>query len=639
MQGKHFSTMVNNLHPSHNNADFSFLNSPSTTIFVLANSVAQTAAGDALRSRFGVVHMPVLTIDGRTIETQPGKTIIEAANDNGITIPHFCWHPSLSVAGNCRMCLVNVGSPKKAADGQVERDADGNPVVAWMPKLQIACATPVSEGMIVSTRDDKSHKASNAVMEFLLVNHPLDCPICDEAGQCKLQEYAFKYSKGESRFVDEKNHKDKRVQWGPNVMFDGERCISCSRCIRYATEIAHQPVLSFVQRGDHVTIETFEGTQFDSPYSMNVIELCPVGALTSIDFRFKARVWDMSFNESICHGCARGCNIQVGVRNNTILRLEPRSNPYVNQYWMCDEGRLSQFKWVNENRLSGASINKNGSQASASWKDSLKAVANQLNSASSITILLGSSASNEDAFAATKLAAGLKAKVSVVYRVHNDAAFGDDFLRVADRVANSQGFEAMGIRGLQDAALAQQIASTDLLLNFGDDGATASAELRSAMQNAKHRVYAGTNAGEIASQAHVVLAAASYAEAEGTVTSHTKRVQHYTPAVISTENLRIMGMKMSRLDRFGAANDRWNQGERRDCRQYWTIAQGIARELGHEWSWSSSEDVFREMQTKHSGFAGMDYRSLDARHGIKLGAAHEAEAPVVIYESHDMKPN
>ncbi|MCO5251301.1 MAG: 2Fe-2S iron-sulfur cluster-binding protein [Candidatus Kapabacteria bacterium] len=230
--------------------------------------------------------MPHFFIDGKKIETKQGKTVIEAAYENGLQIPHFCWHPELSVSGNCRMCLVEIGMPKRLPDGTPENDENGNPMVNYFPKLQIACATPVTDGMYVNTNNAKVVEAQEAVMEFLLINHPLDCPICDEAGECKLQDYAFRYSDGESRFDEMKNHKDKRQKWGPNVMFDAERCISCSRCIRYSQEIAKQDVLTFVQRGDHVTIKLFDGTQLDNPYSMNVIEICPVGALTSPDFRF-----------------------------------------------------------------------------------------------------------------------------------------------------------------------------------------------------------------------------------------------------------------------------------------------------------------------------------------------------------------
>ena len=210
--------------------------------------------------------MPKVTIDGKEFEAKQGQTVIQVALENGIEVPHFCWHPGLTVAGNCRMCLVDVEK---------------------IPKLSIACATTVTDGMVVHTQNEKSLKGREDVMEFLLINHPLDCPICDEAGQCKLQDYAFNHSRGVSRFDEEKVHKDKRVPFGPRVLFDAERCISCSRCIRFGQEIADQPVLTFVDRGDHVTIEPYPGTELDNNLSMNVIDICPVGALTSRDFRFK----------------------------------------------------------------------------------------------------------------------------------------------------------------------------------------------------------------------------------------------------------------------------------------------------------------------------------------------------------------
>ena len=214
--------------------------------------------------------MAKITIDGKQFEADGKRTIIEAARENGIEIPHFCWHPKLSVAGNCRMCLV-----------EVEK----------LPKLVIACATQIADGMVVHTANPNVIKAREAVMEFLLINHPLDCPICDEAGECKLQDYAYQYSRGYSRFDEDKVHKPKRVELGPHVMLDTERCIMCSRCIRFCDEIAKKPQLTFTQRGTHVELTTFPGEQLDNPYSMNVIDICPVGALTSRDFRFKARVW------------------------------------------------------------------------------------------------------------------------------------------------------------------------------------------------------------------------------------------------------------------------------------------------------------------------------------------------------------
>src|ERR1041385_1731991 len=259
--------------------------------------------------------MAKITIDGKPYEVDNKLTVIQAAREQGISIPHFCWHPKLSVAGNCRICLV-----------EIEK----------MPKLAIACATTVTDGMVVKTNSDKVLNAREAVMEFLLINHPLDCPICDEAGECKLQDYAYKHSTGVSRFDFEKVRKPKRVELGPNVMLDVERCIMCSRCIRFCDEIAKKPQLVFTQRGDHVELTTFPEEKLDNPYSMNTIDICPVGALTSKEFRFKARVWEMSSTDTVCVGCARGCNTKMWVRNNEILRLTPRNNPEVNDYWMCD---------------------------------------------------------------------------------------------------------------------------------------------------------------------------------------------------------------------------------------------------------------------------------------------------------------
>src|SRR3990172_8802348 len=270
--------------------------------------------------------MATITIDGRQIEVEGRPTIMQVALANGILIPQFCWHRRLSIAGNCRICLV-----------EVEK----------MPKLGIACQTTVADGMAVKTTSGKVLSARNAVMEFLLINHPLDCPICDEAGECKLQDYAYQHSNGESRFTEEKTHKDKRVPLGPNVMFDGDRCISCSRCIRFCDEIAKDSELTFIKRGDRVTIVTYPGQELDNPYSINTTDICPVGALTSRDFRFHARVWDMSETKSICIGCSRGCNSEIWVRNNEVLRITPRYNEEVNSFWMCDHSRFNTYNFIN----------------------------------------------------------------------------------------------------------------------------------------------------------------------------------------------------------------------------------------------------------------------------------------------------
>jgi NADH-quinone oxidoreductase subunit G len=299
--------------------------------------------------------MPTLTVDGKLIDFTQGQTVIEAAKNAGIVIPHFCWHPSLSVSGNCRVCLV-----------EIEK----------MPKLAIACSTYATEGMVVQTYSPKALEARNAVMEFILINHPLDCPICDEAGECKLQEYAYAHGKGESRFEEIKVRKEKRVQLGPNIKFDGDRCIMCSRCIRFSDEIAKQNQLTFVKRGDNVSIETFPGESFYNPYTLNTTDICPVGALTNQDFRFKSRVWEMSRTPSICVGCSRGCNSEIWVRNNEVLRLTPRQNDNVNSYWMCDNGRLNTFGNIHaDTRIECAYVRKEGQLKEVSFEEAVSVAA------------------------------------------------------------------------------------------------------------------------------------------------------------------------------------------------------------------------------------------------------------------------
>ena len=589
--------------------------------------------------------MPQIIIDGRIIEAAPGKTIIEAALDNGITIPHFCWHPALTVAGNCRMCLVNVGTHKKDTDGSLMFSDDGAPVVNWFPKMQIACATPVSDGMIVDTSSEKTEGAQNAVMEFLLINHPLDCPICDEAGQCKLQEYAFMHSKGKSRFNEEKTQKEKRVELGPNVMFDGERCISCSRCIRFADEVAKQPVLSFVQRGDKVTIRTFPDTTFDSEYSMNVIDICPVGALTSMDFRFKARVWEMSFTDSICPGCARGCNIKIGVMNNEVLRTEPRTNMHVNTFWMCDTGRLSTPARVNEARLDGPMVRTNGQLASTTWDEAIEAAAAALRNlkGSQIAVIGSAHASNEDNYVLSRLAHDVLKTGNVDYIKHNDHTFGDDVLRVNDKSPNAIGAHTVGIAPRGDGhgidALADRIKRGEIkaLIVMAED-LSAHPSLADASAGVDTLIVLGSHDTVTAKQANILLPMSTWAESEGTFTNMLHRVQRFEPAVVTKENLRSMGMKMSRWDKFGAPNDRWSNGEQRNCRPAWSVLRSIAKQLGATWTYTSSSDVFADIASHVQQFNGMSYELLDAYHGLVLGKASTPDPVGVVYESHVMKP-
>jgi len=590
--------------------------------------------------------MPQITIDGTKIETQAGKTIIQAAYDNGMQIPHFCWHPELTVAGNCRMCLVEVGMPKRGRDGEIERNELGEPIIGFIPKLQIACATQVSDGMVVRAHSEKAIEGQEAVMEFLLINHPLDCPICDEAGECKLQEYAFKHSKGQSRFDELKNHKPKRQVWGPNVIFDAERCISCSRCIRFSQEVAKQDVLTFVQRGDHVTIELFDDTQLDNPYSMNVIEICPVGALTSQDFRFKARVWDMSFNDSITPADGSGNNISVGVRNNEILRIEPKTNPYVNKHWLTDDQRLNYHDYVNSNRVVAPMIKINGTLQNVEWKDATAKAAELFKKYSTNEIMVVGSprATTEDNFILQLFAKNILKTQNIDLFPYFDESYEDHFLSTADRRPNTQGAITVGVKPGSSAVnrsnLASKIKSGAIkALYVMEEDFADFPEIVAELEHLELLIVHAYNHNALTAFADVVFAASTFAEVEGTFVNTKGRVQHFKPFLVTRENMRFMGRTMSRLDKFGAMNDRWTQHEQRLCKQSWGVIQMVANLMGADWSYKKSADVFAEIEKRILPFKGMSYELLDEYQGLVFNKADRPDPKVNNYVSHVMKPH
>lgn len=552
--------------------------------------------------------MPKITIDNVDVEFTQGQTIIQAARKAGIEIAHFCWHPAMSVAGNCRICLV-----------EVEK----------MPKLTIACATPAADGMIVHTKSEKTIHAQNAVMEFLLINHPLDCPICDEAGECKLQDYAYKYSVGLSRFDELKTEKDKRVPLGPNVMFDQERCISCSRCIRFCDEIAKDPELTFVQRGDHVTIETFPGEELDNPYSMNVIEICPVGALTSREFRFKSRVWEMSFTDTICPGCSRGCNTIMGVRNNKILRIEPRENLSVNDYWLCDWGRLNTFNFVNDEslRIKSPQIHLDESSIEkeelidVNWDEAIsKTVSHSKNYQPSEIMFVASAFSTlEDNYALKKFAKEIFGSEEIFYIPYIDESFEDDLLRKADKTPNSNGLKMLGIKQFTNETIDVLSSGKIKLLYILNDDVTRIPGSDVFLKNIDSSIHLISILNKFSPHASVILPVSTYAEINGTFVNFQNRVQRIRPAVTTLEQERMIGeFAVSRLDKFGAPNDRWTHGMKYNSRPAWKILKLIAKTMGHEFVFENSEDVFTELCSTIPEMNGYDYDSI-GKHGITAG--------------------
>ena len=540
--------------------------------------------------------MPTFILNNKEIEFKPGQTIIEVAKQNGISIPHFCWHPKLSISGNCRVCLV-----------EVEK----------LPKLAIACSTIVTEGMVVHSESEKTLEARNAVMEFLLINHPLDCPICDEAGECKLQDYAYKHSPGESRYVEEKTHKDKRVPLGPRVMFDGDRCISCSRCIRFCDEIAGKPELTFIKRGNNVTISTFPGKQMENKYSMNTIDICPVGALTSRDFRFQARVWDLSSNPSICMGCSRGCNTDVWVRNNEIKRLTPRFNEEVNSYWMCDDGRLNTFKFVNEDtRVDGPHKRKDGQLVNIGWDEALSNCASELKNISNKQIaFIGSAfASCEDNYLFSKFAKEVIGTKNIDFIRHTDEKFGDDLLRKNDITPNTMGAELVGVTPKQDgmnlSSIIKGIENSKIkaLFVMEEDLLTANPELENSISNLDLLIVISSNFNKTTQFADFVFPAATFAEKNGTYVNFEGRVQRIKPAIETTDLDRALdGMQMSRLDKFGTKFDRWAKGNKRDARASWKIISGLSILFDKKLKFKMAENVFDEISKNIEAFSGLDY--------------------------------
>jgi len=551
--------------------------------------------------------MVTITVDGRTLQTEDGRTIIEAARDHGIDIPHFCWHPKLSMSGNCRMCLV-----------EVEK----------LPKLVIACGTKVVEGMVVRTSTPRVLNAREAVMEFLLINHPLDCPICDEAGECKLQDYAYKHSVGYSRFTEDKVHKPKRVELGPHVMLDTERCIMCSRCVRFCAEIAQAPQLTFTQRGDHVELTTFPGQQLDNPYAMNTIDICPVGALTSRDFRFRARVWEMSATDTTCPGCARGCSMFSWVRNNEILRQTPRYNPDVNEYWMCDKGRLETYKAVNaETRIKAPVVKTEGEYTELAWDEAIARVASEFRvyRKAEIAVFGSAFATNEDNYLLQKFARDVLGTKHIVVIPHVVPGDEDALLIRADKTPNWRGAAALG---MTDPANLPQIlqAMREGAIKAAyvmEDNVAADPAIASALSRLDFLVVQATNENETTRLADVILPAAAFAERHGTFTNFQGRVQRIRPSVATLDQDRASdGLAMSRLDRFGTSFDRWGRGVKRDARPSWKIIAGIASVMGMKYRYTTAEDVFAELASTVEAFKGLTYRSIGNR-GQVLAAPRE----------------
>jgi NADH-quinone oxidoreductase subunit G len=515
--------------------------------------------------------MPKITIDGREIEAAEGRTILQALDDagllmNSVDIPHYCWHPKLAIDGSCRLCQVEVEG---------------------IPKLQIACDTPVRDGMVVHTQNDRVKAAREGVMELLLVNHPLDCPICDQAGECKLQDYAFAYGVEASRSKEPRRALKKNVDLGPTIVFDQERCILCRRCVRFCREIPKTGELSVFNRGDHSVIETFPGTPLDNDYSMNVADICPVGALTTKDFRFKIRVWFLE------------------VANNKVYRYVPRRNDAVNDTWICDAGRMSYRNIGAPDRLRECEVrDESGRLELVGFDRAIQTAADRLRrlieskGAGVIGGLASAHATNEDLFTFRRFLSALGSETSGVAVVRGKA---DDLLIKEEKAPNAVGAREIGFGDARTVVDRINSGAVDALIALGHDvlqeGLLGSEE---SLANLDTVIVLDTRASELRRVAHVIVPVRHAAEKLGTFVNAARRVQRIVPAVESAREAYADGEVLAKL---GAA-------------------------LGLE-SFDGSYDarqVARDLAATNSAFSGIDLDSVgDTGRPLADSAASEAE--------------
>jgi NADH-quinone oxidoreductase subunit G len=520
-------------------------------------------------------------IDGVWHQFPKGTRVIEACEQVGRYVPRYCYHKKLSSPGNCRMCLTEMGFPKLGPDRNPELGPDNKPIINWMPRPQISCAQDVADGMGVRTDSPLVKECQRGVMEFLLINHPLDCPICDQAGECRLQEFSVDFGTSKSRFLENKVKKPKNIELGSRVTLDDERCILCSRCIRFCQEIAHDDVLGFVDRGSYTVLTAHPGKPLENNYSLNTVDICPVGALTSTDFRFKMRVWFLKETKSICTSCATGCNTVIGSREDVIYRQTPRENDHVNSCWMCDYGRLN-FKYLEaENRLLEPQIRFGEKLIPTDWSTAIAQTALQLKgfSGPEIAIIASGRMTNEELWLTSQLAKSLGTqRIDIVPRREP----GDNILLSEDRNPNTNG--ARLILGSQSEPGANLLAIAD---------AVKTGKIKALVVLKENTMHLGIPVEQLAQlpvlimmnvlpneateKATVVLPGCAFAEKRGSMVNGKGRLQRLNRAVQPPGN----------------------------ARDDWEILRDLLQAIGGGDSLLSIDDVFRRISEAVPQFAGL----------------------------------
>jgi NADH-quinone oxidoreductase subunit G len=486
--------------------------------------------------------MPTFKLDGKEIPFEKGDTIIVAAARAGIEIPHYCWHEGLSVAANCRMCLVEIKSDRPLL----------LPILRWddktqryepttKPKLLPACQTPPAENMEVFLDSEEVRKAQAAVQEFLLTNHPVDCPICDQAGECKLQDYYEKYLGKLKRKRGEITHKPKARRLGPTIIYDAERCINCTRCVRFCDEVVGDHVLDERERGGFTEIVLSPGRQLDHGYTLMTAHICPVGALTPIHNRFQCRAWMLRTAMSICPGCATGCNcfIDFDPRSGRVFRLRPRRNMAINKFWMCDDGMMT-YRRIAADRIKRGIV-RNGKSEESSPREVVETAAGALGKveAAKAAVLLSAQHCSEDNLLLAKLASEVLGSEQV-YLAALGGWEGDNILRNADNNPNRAG--ATAAAGKQPGTVEQLLQDVSdgkvsaLIALGGDAGQTA--EALSALKKLSTVVCLAADKGPLSEVANLVIPVACHAEMDGTFVNAKGVAQRFTRAVPPPEGVK-----------------------------------------------------------------------------------------------------
>ena len=519
-------------------------------------------------------------INGVWHQFPKGTRLIEACEKAGSYVPRYCYHKKLSSPGNCRMCLIEMGMPRMGPNRTPVLGDDGRPEINWMPRPQICCATDVSEGLGVRTNSPLVEECRRGVMEFFLINHPLDCPICDQAGECRLQEFSVEYGREDSRFLENKVEKPKNVELGPRVTLDDERCILCSRCIRFSKEIAHDDVLGFIDRGSHTVLTAHPGKRLENNYSLNTVDICPVGALTSSDFRFEMRVWFLKETKSFCTSCATGCNTIIGSREDVIHRQTPRENDAVNSCWMCDYGRLNFAYLESDRRLREPMVRTENKLQPATWKQAIESATAQLKPyvGWQTAILASGRMTNEELWLTARLAKLLGVTlIDIVPRTGES----DDILLSADRNPNTNGARLLrvaseggaNLQQIKDAVWSGQVKA---LISLGENPLDCGITLEF-LERLPVYIVMDLLSNEATRCASVVLPSLGFAEKRGSMINGKGRLQRLNRAVRGP----------------GQARDDWEI--LRDLIQAFSGGNGIY----------TIEDVFRQMSEATSQFAGL----------------------------------